>query len=517
MGKWILRPLYVILACFMGLFIVSSFFVRAKYVYSVYGDTPILERQELVLFVVVLAAVLLASLGLYRLCLKLEPYSRKIVIPVTLSVSMVLQIGIIFLFPRLPTDDSQTVLSLAQDMLYRHDYSTFQTTGYLHMFPFNFSIVLYLKTLLSVFPDNYLVIKIGNILFSLVTTLMIYLIYKELNTKSTQNDYGVLLLAATYVPSLFMSNFIYNDGIATAFLTAALYYAIRFMKEKSWKLMMVSAVLLAVGNYFRSIGMIFLLAIALCILLHIRKIGIKKAILSLGVTILLVMVPGWTQNALLQVNGIVKESVNANSAPVYMWLNMGINMERFGFWDNRQSYTIYQRTAGYNKEKSAELFKQEIRKKLTNASAGQLINMYYKKLVWTWTEGTYQVERYGIGNGEPSGQNRAAGMVMDHYSYSTFATKLFKGDSGYRMGLIWAVYAMNVLMYGFILIRLLKGIKTGTYGETPLVFVILGFIGFYLLWEIKSRYLYPVYPLVIIFSYMGFKDMYESIFMSGKE
>ncbi|MGN7309357.1 glycosyltransferase family 39 protein, partial [Bacillus subtilis] len=158
-------------------------------------------------------------------------------------------------------------------MLYDQDYSSFETGGYLHMFPFNFSTVLYLKTLLYLFPDNYLVIKLFNILFSTVTTLMIYLIYKQLNNKSTERDYGVLIFAATYLPSLFLNNLIYNDVIATAFLTSCLYFLIRFIREKSWKTILIAAILLAVGNYFRSVGVIVLIAAMLTILLNMRSIG----------------------------------------------------------------------------------------------------------------------------------------------------------------------------------------------------------------------------------------------------
>ncbi|RAU92592.1 glycosyltransferase family 39 protein [Paenibacillus sp. YN15] len=512
MVKGIQKPLYVLLALFLGLFVASSFFVRAKYLFAVYGDTPVLERQQLLLFIVVAAALLLAGLGLYPLCRKLDKFSPKIVIPAVLLASFAIQTAIIFLLPRLPTDDSQTVFTLAQNMLYRGDYSSFQTTGYLHMFPFNFSTVLYLKTLLLLFPDSYSVIKLFNIGFTLVTTLMVYLLYKELNTRSQTRDYGVLALAAVYAPALFMNNLIYNDVIATAFLTSALYFAVRFMKEASLKYMMGAAVLLAVGNYFRSIGAIFLVAIVISILLHIRKIGIKKSALALAVTVLFFMAPGWTQNVLLQATGKVEGSVNANSAPVHMWLNMGINTKTFGFWDNRQSYSIYQRQAGYNKQKSTELFKEEISRKLSEASAGDLLKMYTKKLVWTWTEGTYQMERYGIGNGS-STFGRGMGGVGDKYGYATWATELFKGDSNARVGLVWVMYALNILMYGFMLVRLIGGLKSGRFAETPLVLVILGFIGFYLLWEIKSRYLFPVYPLVLVMSYMGFKDMYDAIFV----
>ncbi|MNC21234.1 hypothetical protein D3C75_692040 [compost metagenome] len=276
--------------------------------------------------------------------------------------------------------------------------------------------------------------------------------------------------------------------------------------------MIYAAVLLAIGDYFRSIGAIFLVAIVISVLLQIRKLGVKKSVLGLAVTVLLFMVPGWTQNLLLQATGKVEGSVNANSAPVYMWLNMGINQSTFGFWDNRQSYNIYQRQAGYNKDKSSELFKEEISRKLSEAGAGDLLKMYTKKLVWTWTEGTYQMERYGIGNGS-STIGRGMGAVGDKYSYTTFATELFKGDSNARVGLTWAMYAMNILMYGFILVRLTGSLKSGRFAETPLVLVVLGFIGFYLLWEIKSRYLFPVYPLLLVMSYMGFKDMYDALFV----
>lgn len=514
MVKGIHRILYGLLAFFIGLFIASSFFIRAKYNYSLYGDTTVLEKQQPVLLIVLIAVVLGLSFVLYKLCLKLNRYSRRMVIPAVLLFSFTIQLVIIFLFTRMPTDDSQTVLSLAWDMLYNKDYSSFQSGGYLYMFPFNFSIVLYLKTLLFLFPDNYLVIKIFNILFSLVTTLMIYLLYKELNPKSKSNDYGILVFAATYIPALFMSNFIYNDVIATALLTSALYFAVKFIRRRSMKDILFAAVLLALGNYFRSTGMIFAIAIVLCLLFNLRSLGMKKGVASIGILLLLLGIPGWTQNALLQATGIVNESPSSNSAPVYMWLNMGINLETLGFWDNRESYTIYQQEADYNKAESVELFKASISSKLSSATVGELAEMYYKKLIWTWTEGTYQMERYGMGNDGSSAGGGRGGFVMDHYSYTTSATDLFQGGSNYRSGLLWVLYVQNLLMYGFILFRLIRDIRAKRFGETSLILVILGFIGFYLLWEIKSRYIYPVYPLLIVLSYMGFKDVYG--LLSGK-
>ncbi|MDS0528381.1 glycosyltransferase family 39 protein [Clostridium sp. SHJSY1] len=510
------KTIYLIFIFFIGLFIGSSFFIRAKYNYYIYGDKPILQSQRIGIFILLIVLMILLGIALYKISLKINKYSRKIVIPLTLLFSFAIQIVIIFAFTRLPTDDSQTVISLAFKMLYNSDYSSFQTRGYLHMFPFNFSIVLYLKTLLAIFPDNYLVIKIFNILFSLVTTLMIYLIYKEINYKSKENDYGVLIFAATYIPALFMCNLIYNDIISTAFFTSSIYCVIKFVKEKTFKYIISSAILLSIGNYFRSVGAIYLIAIFIYILLYIKKVEIKKALVALCIIAFTFNIPSWIQDVALKSTQIVDESVNKNSAPIHMWLNMGLNMKNFGFWDGYQSYNIYKGKGKYNKEKSTELFKEKIEKRFEEYTIIDFVEMYYKKIIWTWTEGTYQIERYGLGSNSKGAVSKDINSIDGVYSYTTPATDLFYAGSEYRSGLIFILYVMNFLMYCFIFVRLKNGIRTKRFDEVFLILIILGFIGFYILWEIKSRYIYPVYPLLIVLSYMGFKDTYDYILKENK-
>lgn len=508
------KILYFILVFFIGLFVTSSFFVRAEYNFFRYGDRAVFERQNLGVFILLIVFLILLIIVLYKLTLRLNKYSKKNVIAVTLFASFLIQVIIMFILPKEPIDDSRKVLSLAMDMLYNNDYSSFKVGGYLYMFPFNFSTVLYLETLLAILPDTYFVLKLFNIFFSIITTLMIYLIYKEINHKSKENDYGVLIFAAAFIPSLFMVNYIYNDIIATAFLTTAVYFITRFVNEKYIKYIIIAAILLSIGNYFRAIGAIFLTAAAIYILLNAKQIGIKKIVISFSVMGLLFNVPGWTENIILQANHIVSESITKNSAPIYMWLNMGINKERLGFWDNEQSYRIYEVKGKLNKEKSKELFKKEIKNKLSNMSFSELIKMYYKKIVWVWTEGTYQIDNFGIGTPKIYKVSAKKFLVQMPYSYDTFATKLFQGDSKSRRGLLWIVYVISFLMYLFIFVRLIKEIRTRRFDEVFLVLIFLGFIAFYILWEIKSRYIYPVYPLLIILSYTGFKDSYA--FMSKR-
>lgn len=509
MVNMIKKAIYIILISFIGLFIGSSLFYRAIYKYYLYGDSPIFHKQNLGILLLLIIVLVLFSIVMYTLCSRLNKYSKKVVIPLILFISFAIQLAIIFLFTVVPSADSKTQLSLALRMLYFNDYSTFKTGGYLFMFPFNFPFVLYLKTILAIFPDNYLVLKIFNILFSLVTTLMIYLIYKEVYVKSKGNDYVILVFAATFVPSLFMSNYIYNDVISTTLLTSAIYFFIKFVKEKSMKHMIFAALLLSLGNYLRSVGVIILIAAVIYSLINLKIIGIKKIIISFCVLVVLFYIPNKAQDIILQKENIVSESIYENSAPIYLWLNMGINFERFGFFDHRQSYRIYEKQANYNKKRSTVLFKESIKHKLSSATLFDIAGMYYKKITWTWTEGTYQIDRYGIGNDISVNPYEMMYGLRGGYIYTTFASELMKENSKYRTALLWSVYVMNFLMNCFIFIKLITGIREKRYDEIFLVLVILGFIGFYILWEIKSIYIYPVYPLLIILSFMGFKDTYD--------
>lgn len=496
---------YVILIAFFALFFGTSFFVRAVYNFAAYGDNPVLQPQQPLGLLGLLLALAALAVLLHRVFRGLNRLRPRVVVPAVLAASFIVQLGLILLLPRLPTDDSRTVLSLALGMLDRGDYSTFEPGGYLHMFPFNFPIVWYLKTLLALLPDSYVTIKLFNILFSLLTTLMVHLIYRELSGRPRENDYTALLSAACYVPALLMPNLIYNDVIGTALLTSAIYAVLRFVRTRHFGYIAAASALLALGNAFRSIGAIVLIAATLYVLLHLRRLGVRRGLLALIVLAGLFPVPGWTQNAALQAGGVTDAASLKQAAPVYMWLNMGIDAERFGFWDNGKSYLIYEHDADFDGQASVALYKASIADKLSQASPGERLGMYAKKLIWVWTEGTYQIDRYGIGN-ESSSPRPGASSIAGSYAYDTWLTRLFQGDSPARSCLLALVHASTILMYLLSAVRLATGIRARRFGEVLPVLVLLGFIAFYLLWEIKSRYLYPVYPLLLVLSALGFRD-----------
>ena len=103
------KSFYLILTVFFGLFVVSSFFIRAEYNYAAYGDNPILKTQQPIVLILLVIVLFALALILYRLCLRLNRYRAMLIVPIVLGASLLLQLALIFLLPRLPTDDSQTV------------------------------------------------------------------------------------------------------------------------------------------------------------------------------------------------------------------------------------------------------------------------------------------------------------------------------------------------------------------------------------------------------------------------
>lgn len=68
------------------------------------------------------------------------------------------------------------------------NFSALQPGAYLHSYPHNIGITLYLSVVYSIFSSNLFVPRIMNILFTTLISLLIYLIYHELKSKKNKKS-----------------------------------------------------------------------------------------------------------------------------------------------------------------------------------------------------------------------------------------------------------------------------------------------------------------------------------------
>ncbi len=472
---------------FMILILAISLIWRAEFCGYRYGDKPAWVRENIPFLILTIVLLLVAAILVYWLSKRLDRLSRKQVVWILLYLSAMVQVLVILYLPAKQFAD-QDIVNFISLQVIEGNFVHFQRLGYLYRYPNNIGITLLLSAIYNIFPDTILVPKLLNIIFSSITTYLIFRIYEETCPAKKDKGYGILLFSGFFLPMLLLNNLIYNDLIATTLFTGLVHHAIRYIKtKKSWHLVMIG-ILTITGNFLRQVGVIFLIAVTLYFILN--KIKVIKALAFFGIVLILCRLPLTLVNGYLMNTGKITEPIGQNSIPIHMWINIGMNANKIGYWDDSKSYNVYIKQGEWNKAKSVALYTEMIKKNIEKRGAIGILKTYVKKNIWLWTEGTYQAEYYGIGSWG--------------YLYPTFVTELISTNRPIRDYTRWLLHTTNLLMLGLSVIGLSRSIiKKYEYPLILPAIVLLGFIGFYTLWEIKPRYIYLIYPYLILMSYHG--------------
>ncbi len=468
-----------------------SLIKRAEFCGYKYGDKPVWIREDTVSLILMVIFLLIVFIIVYWLCKKLDQFNRKKVVWLLLFLSAVVQTAVILFLPAKQFADQDSVNRIALQVI-NGNFIHFQEKGYLYRYPNNVGITVLLSLIYSLFPDTILVPKLINILFSSITSYLVFRIYEETCSTKKDKGYGILIFSGFFLPMLLLNNLIYNDLIATTLFAGLVFHAIRFVKTKRWPHLVMISILAIAGNFLRNVGVIFLIAITLYFILN--KIKITKAFMFFGIVLILSQLPLALVNGYLLNTGKITEPLGENSIPIHMWINIGMNEKKIGYWDDAKSFNVYIHEGQWNKAKSTAIYTEMIKKNIKDRGAIGILETYIKKNIWLWTEGTYQAEYYGIGSWG--------------YLYPTFATEFIGNNMLIRDFVRWVLHTTNLLMLGLTTVGLFRSLKTraSLKYEYPLILpaiVLLGFIGFYTLWEIKPRYIYLIYPYLILMFYHG--------------
>ncbi|MCX7746533.1 MAG: hypothetical protein N2645_06545 [Clostridia bacterium] len=501
--------IYFIFAFFLGVFIIGSMFWKADLEILLNVEVPIKEvpvfvRQNLLFLI--LSAVLFFILyrALFGICCRLEKFKPSYIVPIVLGCSVIFQVVIMVQLPVISFGDADFIYSyFAKDFL-NGNYTALQPGQYLHYYPHNLGMTLYDMLLLKIFPQSLFVPKIINIMFTTLSSFIIYRLYKEFDTDNTKRPYGVLVFSCFFLPPVFLNNLIYNDIISSSLFLYGIYFSVLYMKRKGFSFALASALCFGVGSFMRPLGIIFVIAVILVMLF--KSLGVKRILIFALMCGLLLKFPLWITSFYFEQKGIIKEPLGKNAAPVLKWIHMGISEERFGYWDDNQSLYMYLTDAKGDKKESEKLFMKGIQDKIRKMGPVNLIKMYFKKAVWQWTQGTFSSDDSILFDKELISIVKKENN-MDVFQYDTVTSKYLAENKKARDAITWSMYITQFLMFCLILYYLVVSIKRKDYTGLLFVFIILGFIGFYLLWEIKPRYVFPCYPYLILLSFQGMKKL----------
>ncbi len=344
--------------------------------------------------------------------------------------------------------------------------------GYLQIYYNQIPITLYLCMILQVFGESILVPKLFNILFDIIILFFLYKIYRLLSQNVTQSK-AIIWFAAGILPVFLYENHIYSDVPFTA-LTVILIYLI--LKADYTPMHLSVMIILSVLQYLlRPVGIIYIIAAAMYMIFaqkEWKKCSLMILVIMIGIL------------SIVKLNITVFKVDTNRSYPIWSYIQMGINEEEFGFQDGSHS-------SDWTFEDCVEKYRQ--------TGVKGVLKIYGKKEAWMWTEGTYQAQRYGLGDAAAvyTEENRITEKLhsMEHSGMRNALERLMKGQ--------YYIYMVLALL-GLWQLRKEKRCQLFLY-------IICGFFCFYLLWEIKSRYIYSLYPLFTIFAFWGWNWVMSTI------
>ncbi len=413
-----------------------------------------------------------------------------------------LQIAFILLFPVNAYEDAFIVDRIAKQFL-KGDFLSLEIGNYLGNYPNNIGITLFFTFLYSFLPNSNISLRFFNLLFNSISALIIYKIYKELYPERQNKAYGVLLLAVTFPPPIILNNFTYGDIFSNTFCLAAMLNALRFTKKRLGKYALYTALFLMAGNFMRSVAFLFLAAIVLYWSLNFepkRSINIKNMVYA-AASALLFNVPLKVFSFIGVKTGLISERVGVHSNPVWRWINIGYPEKKLGYWDGGINTYIFLTRFKCNKHDASVYFINDLLSKIKTTGINQVVKYYAKKTFWLWTEGTYSVNYYGL----------AQAVRPEHFVlYNTpFVKYVEPCDKAVRISLDWMLHSFNWFVLGLVILYLFDSVRKKDLRMELFVYVIFLYIGFYLLWEVKSRYIFGVYPIFLTMSYCYSEKIFD--------
>jgi len=284
----------------------------------------------------------------------------------------------------IPTSDFMTIYNSAQKFV-NSDTSMFWGHAYIARFPHLTIMVLYMAFMIKFFPVNNIVfMKLINLVLGVLTIYLIYLIVKEV---FNSNKKGIYATVFAYVfPSLVTYTGIFcTENIAIPFYLISVYlFILAIRKKKSKYSLILSGVALSLGNLFRMVAAIMIIAYTMYVLIYS-----KDKLLSKLRNIALFMIPYYLVlnlvSSTLQGLKITEYPLWKGSEPKITNVLKGTNIESLGRWNEEDAFIVEENN--YDYEKIEEASKKIIKERLTTTPLPKLLGFYIKKLAVQWSIG----------------------------------------------------------------------------------------------------------------------------------
>lgn len=475
----IYAALTVVLMVLSWTFIANIFISRPMWGF----DYPYFEKENIFTpFSIVLSVILyfVFVMVIYKL---LERFNHNLIKKTICIIGCFLCLLTVFLIPVAPYADQAAVVGIARNIL-NGNFHDFAKNEYLSLYPFNTGYVLFLIpfTLISNLTsiDAGFLVKFANVVFTTLTGYYLSKIFEIYFKEKAKYSNLLLIVFFTSISIITMNNLVYGDIPGIFFFILSIYFLI---KEKTNKTSdyILSFIFCAIGNIFRNIGLILLIALSIHLLSESKT---KYKHLAFSLLGFLVVYFGFS---LIQSILFFKPfPYGSEGLPVFSWIQMGFTGE-VGYWTGYQILDIWKSDQYTNQEK-IQMYINNILSLLNEMKFNGFIELLSRKMHYLFGEGSFQIILYGLGEEETILYNGQGAWF-----YQTFMTNLLKNGSTLKNNLVDYAYTWNMFAIVLSIISIIKNIKK----KNVMITFFAGLIAFYCIWEIKARYIFTLLPVYI--------------------
>ena len=449
------------------------------------------KKESILLNILKLAcsAVVLYFVGMLSSFLTLK--SRRNIL---LTIACTIAAGISFYWVMntgtMPGADQQIVAGFA-DVFSDGDFYGIQKGGYIAVYPQQLGLVTLLRLLFSVFGrGNYLAFQLFAAAMVPVTVFAGCMVVRELSDDNARVELYYLLFAVTCFPMYAYSSFVYGDLVSIPFVLLAIWALLSCIKRfRIWKLagMGVSIGIAVTLRINVIIVVIAMLIVALVKFIFERN----RRMLVMGIVIVV-----GSLAFQLAVRGIYASEwgEDADAMPPLCYIAMGLNDDNsYPGWYNIYSMHFFA-TSDYDvdlaNERALASIKEYVGKYKNNPE--YMIDFFTRKMNAQWNAPMYQ----GIVmNNRIVG--RQSGLISDIY---------YGGEVGGFLEKFTKLY--QLLVYGSIVFLLISKRKQWDQIEKyVLLIAVFGGFLFSLIWEAKTRYVFPYLLMELPYVALGINEV----------
>ena len=413
----------------------------------------------------------------------LELFIIKKNISIKLKILLILFLGFILRglwllnINTVPISDFRVIYETAQDLL-SGDTGAFWGSGYLGRFPHLTIMTLYMAFMIKVFPANNLIaMKSFNLFFGVLTIYLIYLLAKEIFNSKKLGLYAASL-ASFFPPLVTYVGIFCTENIAIPLYLLSTYLFILVVKKKKSKYYLVlSGIILSVGNLFRMVATIMIIAFAMYLIIYTKDKLFEK-VRKVGLYLIPYLLVLFTVSTTLQGLGITEFPLWNGSEPKVTSILKGTNIERLGRWNEEDASIVNK--YNYDYDKINEASKEIIIERLTTTNPIKLAGFYIIKFAMQWSIGDFE---------------------------GAYLSKLDIPEEAVRINVsLWLIELIYACIMILVFLGLIKRRKNTEDSEINLIYLMLcGYGVMYLVTEAQGRYSLIIAWAFIIFAIEGIR------------